>query len=174
MMFWHGIDLRWAYADLLPSIYRQTFCKHSAHDVLHDALVRFALSKNPSREQQPHAYLQIIVRNLLIDNYHHQNRYVQLPEELQERIEDNLNEHDASVAFHPSAEHMADINQRIQALQALVEHLPGRCREVFWLFKIEGMRQEAIATQLGISQNMVEKHMITAMKKLLAAKDLIA
>ncbi len=173
-MFWYGIDLRWAYADLLPSIYRQTYCKHSAYDILHDALIRFALTKNPNREQQPHAYLQIIVRNLVVDNYKHQRRYVHLPDEAQESADEytqiqRLN----NIDLHPSAEHIADINQRIQALQYLIERLPTRCREVFWLFKIDGMSQAAIASQLGISQNMVEKHMIRAMKKLFVASDLV-
>lgn len=172
-MVWNGIDLRWAYADLLPSIVRQTYCKHSAYDILHDALVRFALAKNPSREQQPHAYLQIIVRNLVVDNYKYQHRYVQLPEETQENTDDNARIQPSSYTdVHPSAEHIADLNQRIHALQALIDRLPARCREVFWLFKIDGMSQAAIAAQLGISQNMVEKHMIRAMQKLFSASDL--
>ena len=172
-MVWYGIDLRWAYADLLPSIVRQTYCKHSAYDILHDALVRFALAKNSSREQQPHAYLQIIVRNLVVDNYKYQHRYVQLPSEAPEDAEHDMRLQAVIHAdVHPSAEHIADINQRIQALQSLVERLPTRCREVFWLFKIDGMSQAAVAAQLGISQNMVEKHMIRAMQKLFSASDL--
>jgi hypothetical protein len=38
-MYWHGIDLEWAYSDLLNQIIRKTTCVHRARYVLHDAIV---------------------------------------------------------------------------------------------------------------------------------------
>ncbi|BCM24522.1 RNA polymerase sigma factor [Methyloradius palustris] len=169
MMQWHGVDLRWAYSDLLPNIYRQTLCKQNALDILHDALVRFALAKNPDRTQRPHAFLQVIVRNVLIDEHNHQRRLVPLITD--ESEEDNLSF--ADQRFTPSAEHLADIQQRLKAMQHMIDNLPPRCREAFWLFRIEGLDQSEIALQLGITRNMVQRHVMRAMVELLEAEDLI-
>lgn len=168
LMHWHGIDLHWAYADLLPGIYRRTHCLHHAYDILHDALIRFALTRNPRRQEQPHAYLRIIVRNLLTDSYHEKARRVSLPEEENAAVFALTNQ-----PFAPSAEHLADIQQRLHMLQAIIDRLPPRCRETFWLFRIEGLPQQEIAAQLGISLNMVQRHIMRAMLDLLEARDLV-
>ncbi|HEY0268061.1 MAG TPA: sigma-70 family RNA polymerase sigma factor [Methyloradius sp.] len=170
---WYGIDLRWAYAELLPTICRRTYCRQYAFDILHDALVRFALTKNPNRDQQPHAYLQVIVRNVLIDEHNNRLRFVPLvTEEL--NVEDNTNAgHLSDQSFSPSAEHLADIQQRLKAMQTMINNLPPRCREAFWMFRIEGLDQAEIAQRLGITRNMVQRHVTRAMVELLEADDLI-
>src|SRR5690606_33376905 len=109
LMHWHGIDLHWAYADLLPGIYRKTHCRHHAFDILHEALVRFALTRSPGRREQPHAYLRTIVRNLLTDSYHEMARHVPLPEEGEASLA-----LEADRPFTPSTEHLADIQQRMR------------------------------------------------------------
>ncbi|MCB5187932.1 sigma-70 family RNA polymerase sigma factor [Methylobacillus caricis] len=167
---WHGIDLRWAYMDLLPTIYRQTSYRRSAYDILHDALIRFAISTNPDRLQQPHAYLHTIVRNLLIDNHKEQARFIPL---VTEDIESEL-AYELDQPRVPSAEHLVDIQQRLDILQKIIDHLPPRCKETFWLYRIEGMAQQDIADKLGISLNMVQRHIMRAMLDLLEAKDLIS
>jgi len=158
-MFWYGIDLRWAYADLLPSIYRQTYCKHSAYDILHDALIRFALTKNPNREQQPHAYLRTITQNLMLEKYRQ--------ESYSKNYQNSLNEEELST---PSPEHLADLRQRLMLLNQIIEDLPARCREVFILFRLDGIKQNQIAEQLNISLNMVERHLIRALLDIRAAR----
>ncbi len=151
-MFWLGIDLSWAYADLLPSIYKQTYCKHSAYDILHDALIRFALTKNPNRENQPHAYLRTITQNLVLEGY---------------RKDSYFRKYQSSLGYEeltaPSPEHLADLRQRLILLNQIIENLPVRCREVFIMYRIEGIKQNQIAKQLNISLNMVERHLIRAL-----------
>ena len=179
MMHWYGIDLRWAYADLLPSIYKQTFCKHAAYDVLHDALVRFALSNNPNREQQPHAYLRTITQNLVVDGFKQRARFSPLADD-----ESNFNQNNDqsshykadinSQHFSPSAEHLLDIKQRLQLIQSIMDKLPPKCKQVFWLYRIESMPQLEIAATLKISNNMVQRHMMRAMLDMLDARDLVS
>jgi len=158
-MFWYGIDLRWAYADLLPSIYRQTYCKHSAYDILHDALIRFALTKNPNRQQQPHAYLRTITQNLMLEKYRQ--------ESYSKNYQNSLNDEELTA---PSPEHLADLRQRLMLLNQIIEDLPARCREVFILFRLDGIKQNQIAEQLNISLNMVERHLIRALLDIRAAR----
>lgn len=165
---WHGIDLHWAYNQLLPTIYIHTGYRRTAYDVLHDALIRFAISTSQDRIEQPQAYLHTIVRNLIIDAYKEQLRFLPLIHQ-----DDEANVLDMDHPLVPSAEHLVDLQQRLAILQNIIDLLPARCKQVFWLFKIEGLSQQEIADRLGISLNMIQKHLIRAMLDLLEARDLI-
>ena len=44
--------------------------------------------------------------------------------------------------------------------------LPEKCREVFVLSKIEGLKNREIAEKLNISEKTVERHMSIALSKL--------
>ena len=174
-MQWYGIDLKWAYSDMLRNIYRHTSCNHIALDILHDSLIRFALAKNPDRLQSPHAFLQVIVKNQLINTYNKNARFVSFDVENDEcsssyQYDKHAIEHQI---FAPSAEHLLDIQQRLQAMQTLIDNLPRKCREVFWLFRIEGREQAEIAEKLGITRNMVQRHVMRAMLEILDAQDLL-
>ena len=177
-LFWHGLDLRWVYTDLLKHIFFQTKCIHSSHDVLHDALLRFAFSKHGAQADEPHAYLRTVVRNLLADHFQLSSRFVSLPEQINEHVTDQHNDDitteqhldpDANWALSP--EKILDIQQRLQAVQNIINCLPPKCREVFWLFRIEGLRQAEIAAHLHISINMVERHVIRALVDIRTARD---
>lgn len=163
-MNWQGIDLRWAYNDLLLSLSRQTRCVQHAYDVLHDALLRFALAQHAQPLAQPNAYLRQVAQSVLIDHFRRNARLQPLPE----HHEETGDEHCA-----PSAEHLLDIQQRLSALQRILDCLPPRCREVFWLARIEGYAQKEIAQQLDISLNMVERHMARALITLRNARELL-
>ncbi|MDP2247885.1 MAG: sigma-70 family RNA polymerase sigma factor [Nitrosomonadales bacterium] len=174
-MIWYGLDLRWAYADLLPGIYRNTRCRHTAYDILHDALLRFALTKDHDRIERPHAYLRTVVRNVLADNYREMARFVPLASDEIETSESGFTAETMPEQFlAPSPEHLADLQQRLHALQRIIDCLPPRCREVFWLFRIDGHSQVEIASRLGISLNMVERHIMRALIDLRAGRELLA
>lgn len=165
-MNWNGINLRWAYTDLLLSLSRQTRCVHDAYDILHDAFVRYMLASQRITIDQPNAYLRRVAHSVLIDHYRHAARYVALIDE--SGVSPQVHQTDD---FAPSAEHLADMQQRLEALQRILDCLPARRREVFWLARIEGHRQAHIATMLGISLNMVERHLMRALLDLRAARE---
>jgi len=170
---WCGLDLGWVYSDLLSSIARKTRCSHRARDILHDALLRFVLSPGRDAIRQPHAYLRTVVGNVLADHHHESLRYLSLDDS--DSFEGRRNfagllPTDAA----PSAERLADLQQRLKAVQRILDCLPPRCREVFWMFRIEGASQPEIATRLGISLNMVERHVMRALVDLRSARELLA
>ncbi|WP_454104310.1 RNA polymerase sigma factor [Methylorubrum extorquens] len=53
--------------------------------------------------------------------------------------------------------------QELKRLAAAIDALPPRCREVFLLSRLDGLANGEIAQRLGISRNMVEKHIIKAL-----------
>lgn len=169
-MEWNGINLRWAYTDLLLSLGRKTQCLQRAHDVLHDAFIRFILASQRTRIEQPNAYLRRVAHSVLIDHYRDAARFFPLPEG---DLEPWMDTRDGA-EFAPSAEHLADLQQRLEALQRILEHLPPRCREVFWLTRIEGHRQVEVARMLGINVSMVERHLVRALLDLRDAREQFA
>ena len=64
----------------------------------------------------------------------------------------------------PHSLELALAQERMQRLQETIDALPPRCKEAFTLFKFEGLSHIQIAQRMGISKNMVEKHIILGMK----------
>ncbi|WP_331288946.1 MULTISPECIES: RNA polymerase sigma factor [Methylobacteriaceae] len=85
------------------------------------------------------------------------------------RLESNL----LSMKTDPEWEEIADgyalperetiARQEFRRLAQAIDELPPRCREVFLLSRFDGLANGEIAARLGISRNMVEKHIIRAL-----------
>jgi RNA polymerase sigma-70 factor (ECF subfamily) len=168
---WYGLDLRWVYSRLLAGISRRTPSMQQAYDVLHDALLRYALFCTRQRISQPHAYLRTVVGSVLVDHHREASRYLPLSaSDRSAALPGDEHTHAAELVY-PSAEHLASVRQRLHLVQQVLDVLPPRCGEVFWLFRIEGRTQAEIARQLGISVNMVERHVMRALIDLRAARE---
>jgi RNA polymerase sigma factor (sigma-70 family) len=66
----------------------------------------------------------------------------------------------------PSPAARLEAEESISRFFAALDALPPRCREVFIMRRFENLHQEEIARRLGISRNMVEKHLRAAFKEL--------
>ncbi|TNC10016.1 sigma-70 family RNA polymerase sigma factor [Methylobacterium terricola] len=64
---------------------------------------------------------------------------------------------------HALPERQAMARQELRRLAAAIDDLPPRCREAFLLARIDGLPNGEVAARLGISRNMVEKHLIKAL-----------
>ena len=51
-------------------------------------------------------------------------------------------------------------------IKRAIDHLPDKCREVFKMSRIHGMKNEKIASELNISKRTVETHISNAIKHL--------
>lgn len=166
--FWCNLNLKWVYTDLFRSIYGQTRNFHLANDVLHDAIVKFAVKNSLKQIDEPQAYLRGIVKNTIVDYYRDAAHFVDT--ELLSADQADINP-ELELCEKYSPVKMLDIKQRMQALQNIIDCLPPKCRQVFWMHRIEGQPQLEIAAELGISLNMVERHMIRALVDIALAKD---
>lgn len=63
----------------------------------------------------------------------------------------------------PSQERVLNGRQCLLLMARAIEQLPRRCQEVFILSRVHGLSNGQIAELLGISRNMVEKHIIKAL-----------
>ncbi len=56
--------------------------------------------------------------------------------------------------------------KRLQQIQNAMETLPKKCKEVFTLTKIDGLKYKEVAEKMEISIKTVEAHMGLAMRKI--------
>ena len=60
---------------------------------------------------------------------------------------------------------------RLGRALAALQTMPPRMREVFLLYRFDGLRQKEIAKALGISVSAVEKHLVKALRHIAEAKE---
>lgn len=87
-----------------------------------------------------------------------------------------LNDYKASTMSLQSVSHYDYLEQEglsvedelLEELNAAIELLPQRCREVVRLAKLEGFKNQEVAEKLGISVKAVEKHLAVGKQKIAA------
>lgn len=140
------------YQDLKVFLTRKFGCPLLAEDVVHETWLRVQRLSQPPAVDQPRAYLFKIASNLAIDHLRSEKartRHISA-DSIPEDIPNGM----------PTSDTVIDYQQRLAIVRNAVEELPPRCREVFMLHKFEGLSHVEVAGHLGISRNMVEKHII--------------
>jgi RNA polymerase sigma-70 factor (ECF subfamily) len=127
-----------------------------AHDVVQDAFARLLGSGAREGLRQPEAFLNRIVRNLLLDRSRRAaNHRAHVPLDEANEPETRATQEDA-----------IQLDQMRIRYRAAVDALPPRTREVFLLHRMEGLGYKDIATQLGISIRTVEWHVGEALVRI--------
>lgn len=68
-----------------------------------------------------------------------------------------------------SPERIVAGRRALARVEALIAALPDRCRQIFQLRKIEGVSQREIATQLGVTETIVENEVARGLRRILDA-----
>jgi RNA polymerase sigma factor (sigma-70 family) len=130
-----------------------------AEDLIQDLFIRMATMTGPATNN-PEGYIFQAAANLLRDNYRREatrSRY------LQSRAGD------PDLAIDPiDAERLLSARQSVGCVARTLGGLPDRTRQIFILYRLEGMQRKAIGDAFGISVSAVEKHIASAMRALLA------
>jgi len=140
------------YEDLKIFLTRKFGCPLLAEDVAQETWLRIQRTSQPPVVDNPRAYLFRVASNLAID--HLRSEKARTRHISEEPVPDNVSND------MPLPETIIDYQQRLLILSKAVDELPPRCREVFMLHKFKGLSHTEVANCLGISRNMVEKHMI--------------
>lgn len=110
------------------------------------------------------AFLFTLAKNRCIDFYRHQTFIDSKKESL-----DSLQNRELKLKMEALMQFDENIftEKEIEDLLAqAIEHLPEKCRQVFILSRMNGLKHEEIATQLNISVHTVQNHIVTAIRKL--------
>lgn len=170
-------DYSKVYAIYFPKLVRfsETYLlsKEDAENLVQDIFLYLWENK----EQIPflgnmNAYLFTMVKNRCIDFLRKQTRTENKKQPLSELEEKELQFKLYSLQkFDENNLSVADIDTLI--VQA-VDSLPARCKEIFLLSRMEGLRHKEIAERLNISVNTIESQIAIALKKLkVALKDYV-
>ena len=126
---------------------RQVRCPQDAADLTQDTFLHAYDAQQLERIQEPRAYLSTVARRLLCSLWRRRK--------LEQAYLDQLA--DMPLAYAPSAEDIALVREAIEAIDRVLEGLPSRVKRAFLLNRLEGMPQQAIADQLGVSLATVER-----------------
>jgi RNA polymerase sigma-70 factor (ECF subfamily) len=134
-----------------------------APDLLQETFVRAMRRESLEVVEDPPAFLKQIAINLSRDfarRRESEAKYI-VPAEATEEV--------AEPAVAPDV--LYEAGERARLLLAAVEALPPKCRQVFVMRRFEDLSHDEIAVRLGISRNMVEKHLRLAGERCRAALD---
>lgn len=134
-----------------------------AEDVTHEAFTRLAARSDLLMADNPLALLTRIAINIIRDGLR--------TERYRNEREAALHVHFTTLQHTPDPERHSANRQELAHLRDAIDRLPPRCREVFILHKVHGLPHADVARALGISRNMVEKHVIRAYRQLLECRD---
>lgn len=121
-------------------------------DVAQEAYLKaYSAEQDRGEIEQPKAFLFSIAKNLALNELTRKSRQMTRSIELCQQA--------------MSEESPSNIENEVQAQQSLgiyceaVAALPEKCRRVYLLRKVHGLRHKEIAKRLGISLSAVEKHL---------------
>ena len=153
-------------ADLVRFFTLRLRSTSAAEDLVQEIYVRLASVDGLSDIQNPAAYLYRLGSNLMLDRLRGQRRTAHRDAAWLDSQTTRMGAHEVSP--EPSAEAAVAARQRLAQLNAALTELGAQTQRVFRMHKFEGLSHPEVAQALGISRSAVEKHMMQALKHLLA------
>ncbi|WP_423836229.1 sigma-70 family RNA polymerase sigma factor [Stutzerimonas stutzeri] len=144
------------YADLMRFLARRLGDTQRAADVAQDTWLRLADHPSEHAVQNPRAYLFRVAGNLAIDDLRREHRLAEL--------------HVADAPLEELSDPQAALESRMLAqeslalLDAALEQLPSNVRQALLLNRLDGLTHAQIACRLGVSESMVGKYLVQAMR----------
>lgn len=144
---------------LVRFLHRRTRSQDDAEDLAQESLTRLMRYRGNAPDTWA-ALLYRIAVNALNDRSRraitrHDAQHVSLDGDVSELA-----------SSEPSHEQRTASEQDLLALQHALLRLPGRCRQIYLLNRIEGMTYTEVAEHCGISVKAVEKHISRALRLL--------
>jgi RNA polymerase sigma factor (sigma-70 family) len=136
--------------------------REDAEDLIQEAFLRLHVYCRSSETHQQEAFLKRTLLNLVVDRHRkeHSDRYIdEKPEELTGKL--------ALIDLRPTPDEDFAVQQRLMSVEAILNSLAPRTREVFVMHRLEGYSCGQIAKQFEISVSAVEKHIARAVLALM-------
>jgi RNA polymerase sigma-70 factor (ECF subfamily) len=153
--------LTWRYREPLLRFFRRRVKRQpDAEDLVQDVMVRL-VNAPPQQQSSPiDSYIFTVARNLLRDRARREQvraRHDASDLSSDDSVQDVASE-DASL------ERVLMGQEQLAHVAAALDELGERTRAIFILCRIEGMKHEEIARDLGITVSAVEKHVSKALR----------
>ena len=124
-------------------------------DIVQETYARLFRERRAGRSFEARSYLFPVARNVAFDIFR-RSRTIAIGG-LGEMADLGVLEE------RPDAAESASRDQELELLREAIQLLPGRCREVFTLRRLQGLSHREIAAKLGISENTVDAQLCQAL-----------
>jgi len=163
----HDIVALWVAREILPHegrvrawLTRQWRGAVDVDDVLQEAYCRLSGLASIDHIENPLAYFRRAAHAAAVDAIRHRTKNIVSMTEI-----DWFDVLDES----PSADRVVQGAQELGRVGRLLAGLSDPCRRVIELRRIEGLSQRETAERLGVSENVVENHIVRGIRRVLAA-----
>ena len=125
--------------------------EHDIEDIIQEVYIKAHNAEQGKNIEQPKAYLFRIAKNLALDELKKSSRV--MTKYIEECVESIPKEKSASM------ETEAEADESLTRYCEAIDRLPAKCKQVFIMRKVHGLKHNDIAKELGISLSSVEKHL---------------
>ena len=158
------------YRELLSFLSRKVSDRATAADLAQESYARVLASQQAgSMVRDPRALLYKTARNLLIDQGRRGDVRARFAEPDDDVDSDEPENTLGPAAFEPDV--ALESQQMVNAILAIIDSLPPRCRQAFILHKFDGLTHAEVAAHMGVSVKMVEQHVRNAMEACKRCRD---
>ena len=131
-----------------------------AKDVVQNVFIRLWEIHDTFRNEQPEAFLYKMVRNASLNYIRHLKVVDNLKSEIKDQYQGEELYHIDMVGDEPYILIEKELQEKVVEI---MDSLPEKCRLVFRMSRIDGLKNQEIADQLGLSIKTVEKHISKAL-----------
>lgn len=157
---------RFYYPGLVLFAKQYVLYEEDAEEIVEDFFIRVWQKRhqiNQADSLKPYFFTSI--KNSSLNYLHHKKHKDKLIQEIIKLSENNL-------LYQPDVFVISDLQD---AIRKAIGSLPPKCREVFILCRINGLKNEDVAIKLNLSKRTVETHVSNALKQLrIELKDYMA
>lgn len=127
-------------------------------DIRQEAYTRVYEAARQARPLTPKAFLFATARHLMADRIRRE-RVVSIRASAEHEYLNLL-------VDEISPEQRASAHQELARLARAFDRLSGKCREVVWLRRVKERSQKEVASELGLTEKTIEKHLRTGVRQL--------
>lgn len=143
------------YRELLNFLARKVRDRETAADLTQESFARvYAAEQSGTAIRDPRALLYQTARNLVTDSFRRSDARGEPGAPQHDEPLINPDDHAGPEAYEPEVALAS--RQRFEAIAAIVDTLPPRCREAFMLVKFDGLTHADAAARMGIAVKTVE------------------
>lgn len=153
------------YSKLILFATEYVISEEDAENIVHDMFLFLWENRGilPTIQNQK-AYLFTLIKNRCIDflrvKMNERSRYEKIQNTFEAELKLKLNSLEFFDCYHLNDENIETI------ITEAIDSLPEKCREIFILSRIEGLKYKDIASRLDVSVNTVENQISIALRKL--------
>lgn len=148
--------------ELASWLAKRVRCDEDANDLAQEAFLRMHKFQQSRELDNARAFLFRTANNLAVDQLRRarvHDRYLST-----EMLPEHSDEEDDK--FAPSAERTVSAEQELDKIYQVLDRMPPKVRRAFVLHRDRDLSYSEIAAEMGVSNSMVEKYIIEALKLL--------